>query len=122
MPPIAFPGKASDFLKIGVAAAARGDIEAVREILKSRPKWIHRVGSHGRTMLWEAAHKGRLEMVRYLVRRKADINACGTHYTPYFVEVSSTALRGSGSGMKLRTISCPKGRLWTFILRRSWVI
>ncbi len=88
MPPIAFPGKASDFLKIGVAAAARGDIEAVREILKSRPKWIHRVGSHGRTMLWEAAHKGRLEMVRYLVRRKADINACGTHYTPYFVEVS----------------------------------
>jgi len=27
-------------------------------------------------------------MVKYLVRRKADIDACGTHYTPYFVEVS----------------------------------
>ena len=39
---IKFPGKASDFLKVTTAAAARG----------------------------------------------ADINACGTHYTPYFVEVS----------------------------------
>lgn len=85
---IQFPGKASDFLKIGVAAAARGDIEAVREVLKARPAWISHIGSHGRTMLWEASHRGRLEMVKYLVRRKADINACGTHYTPYFVEVS----------------------------------
>lgn len=86
--PVTFPRKSSDFLKVGVAAAARGDIDAVREILKARPKWIHRIGSHGRTMLWEAAHKGRLAMVKYLLRRKADINACGTHYTPYFVEIS----------------------------------
>lgn len=85
---IKFPGKASDFLKIGVAAAERGDVERVREILKARPKWIHHVGSHGRTMLWGASHRGKLPMVKYLVRRKADINACGTHYTPYFVEIS----------------------------------
>lgn len=85
---VEFTGNAGDFLKIGVAAAARGDIELVREILKSRPKWIRRVGSHGRTMLWEASHRGKLEMVKYLVRRKADIDACSTHYTPYFVEVS----------------------------------
>ena len=39
-------------------------------------------------MLWEASHRGKLEMVKYLVRRKADINACGSHYTPYFVDVS----------------------------------
>ncbi|MEM7477556.1 MAG: ankyrin repeat domain-containing protein [Planctomycetota bacterium] len=85
---IQFTGKTSDFLKIGVSAAARGDIEAVREILRARPKWIHRIGSHGRTMLWEAAHRGKFEMVKYLVRRKADINAFGTHYTPYFVDIS----------------------------------
>jgi ankyrin repeat protein len=88
MAKITFPGKASDFLKIGVVAAARGDLEAVRDILKQRPQWITRVGSHGRTMLWEASHRGKLEMVKYLVRRGADINACGTHYTPYFVEIS----------------------------------
>ena len=85
---VKFTGKASDFLKIGVLAAARGDIEQVREILKAKPKWIHHIGSHGRTMLWEASHKGKLEMVKYLVKRKADIDACGTHYTPYFVEIS----------------------------------
>ena len=86
--PIHFTGKTSDFLKIGVAAAARGDLDAVKAILKAKPNWLHRIGSHGRTMLWEASHRGRLEMVKYLVRRKADIDACGSHYTPYFVEVS----------------------------------
>lgn len=85
---IKFTGNASDFLKIGVAAAARGDLKAVREILKAKPQWLNRPGSHGRTMLWEASHKGKLEMVKYLVKRKADINACGSHYTPYFVEVN----------------------------------
>lgn len=83
-----FTGKTSDFLKIGVAAAGRGDVELVRAILKARPKWLHRIGSHGRTMLWEASHKGKLDMVKYLVRRKADMDACGSHYTPYFVEIS----------------------------------
>ena len=71
-----------------MAAAARGDVEAVRSILEERPGWLTRVGSHGRTMLWEASHRGRLGVVEYLVERGADIDACGTHYTPYFVEVS----------------------------------
>ena len=88
MPKIQFPGKASDFLKIGVAAAARGDVEAVRAILEERPGWLTRVGPHGRTMLWEASHRGKLGVVEYLVERGADIDACGTHYTPYFVEIS----------------------------------
>ena len=81
-------GKASDFLKIGVATAGRGDIDGVRAILKARPNWVHHVGSHGRTMLWEACHRGKLSMVKYLVRRRSDIDACGTYYTPYFVEVA----------------------------------
>jgi hypothetical protein len=85
---IKFPGKASDFLKVATAAAARGDLTAVDSILDARPQWLSRTGSHGRTMLWEAAHRGKLAMVEYLAARGADINACGTHYTPYFVEVS----------------------------------
>lgn len=85
---IKFPGKASDFLKVATAAAARGDLTAVDSILDARPQWLSRTGSHGRTMLWEAAHRGKLAMVEYLAARGADINTCGTHYTPYFVEVS----------------------------------
>ena len=67
MPKINFPGKASDFLNIGVAAAARGDMEAVRAIIDERPGWLSRVGPHGWTMLWEASHRGRLGMVEHLV-------------------------------------------------------
>ena len=51
-------GNASDFLKIGVAAAGRGDFDTLRAVLAERPQWLYRVGSHGRTMLWEAAYRG----------------------------------------------------------------
>ncbi len=81
-------GRPSDFLKVGVAAAGRGDLAAVEAILEERPEWLNRVGSHGRTMLWEAAYRGRLVVVRELLRRGADPNAWGCHFTPLLVEVS----------------------------------
>lgn len=89
---ISFIGNAGDFLKIGVKAAERGQLEAVKEILAKRPSWVSKVGSHGRTMLWGACHKGRLAVVKYLVQQGADIQACGGHYTPYFVELSCLAI------------------------------
>lgn len=88
MSEIVLPGKISDFMKIGVAAAGRGDVKAVGDILEQRPEWITRGGAHGRTMLWEAARRGKIEMVKYLAERGADIDDRGTHYTPYFVEVT----------------------------------
>lgn len=81
-------GNASDFLKVAVAAAGRGDLKTVRSTLKRKPDWHRKVGSHGRTMLWEASHRGKLEVVKYLVGRGADLDACGSYYTPYFVEVN----------------------------------
>ncbi len=81
-------GKVSDFLKIGVAAAGRGDLVAVGAVLAAKPDWLHRIGPHGRTMLWEAAYRGRLDVVRHLLDRGADIDACGCHFTPLLVEVS----------------------------------
>ena len=81
-------GNASDFLKIGVAAAGRGDLETLEAVLSERPQWILRVGSHGRTMLWEAAYRGSHEVVEYLLDRGADIEARGCHFTPLLVEIS----------------------------------
>ena len=81
-------GKTSDFLKIAVGAAGRGDLATVRAVLAEQPDWIMRVGSHGRTMLWEAAYRGRLEVVAHLVDRGADIEARGCHFTPLLVEIS----------------------------------
>lgn len=85
---IQLPGKASDFLKIGVAAAGRGDLVMVREVLEVQPQWVARVGSHGRTMLWEAAYRGRADVAEYLLDAGADLDAWGCHFTPLLVEIS----------------------------------
>ena len=82
-------GKGSDFMKVAVAAAGRGDLETVRAVLAREPAWVRRAGSHGRTMLWEAAYRGRLAMVDYLLDRGAEIDACGCHFTPLLVEISA---------------------------------
>jgi ankyrin repeat protein len=81
-------GNQSDFLKIVVAAAGRGDLESVRELVDDKPAWIHTVGSHGRTMLWEAAYRGRLEVVRFLLERGADINLPGCYHIQHRLEIT----------------------------------
>ncbi len=81
-------GKVSDRLRVAVAAAGRGDIEAVDWILERKPEWLTRIGSHGRTMLREAAYRGRLRVVAHLADLGADIDACGCHYTPMRIEIS----------------------------------
>ena len=81
-------GNQSDFLKIVVAAVGRGDLETVRRLLDDNPAWIHTVGSHGRTMLWEAAYRGKLEMIEFLLERGADINLPGCYHIEHRVEIT----------------------------------
>lgn len=88
MPNVQLTGNQSDFLKIVVAAAGRGDLETVRQLLDDNPAWIHTVGSHGRTMLWEAAYRGKLEMVKFLLERGADINLPGCYHIQHRIEIS----------------------------------
>ena len=65
---ITLTGKQSDFLKIVVAAAGRGDLEGVRTLVEANPRWVHTVGSHGRTMLWEASYWGKQAVAEFLGR------------------------------------------------------
>ena len=88
MPKVQLTGNQSDFLKIVVAAAGRGDLETVRQLLDDNPAWIHTVGSHGRTMLWEAAYRGKLEMVGFLLKRGADINLPGCYHIQHYFEIT----------------------------------
>ena len=81
-------GNQSDFLKIVVASAGRGDLETVRYLVDDNPAWIHTVGSHGRTMLWEAAYRGKLEMVQFLLERGADINLPGCYHIEHRLEIT----------------------------------
>ena len=88
MPKVQLTGNQSDFLKIVVAAAGRGDLGTVRQLLDDKPTWIHIVGSHGRTMLWEAAYRGKLEMVQFLLERGADINLPGCYHIQHRLEIT----------------------------------
>ena len=88
MPNVQLTGNQSDFLKIVVAAAGRGDLETVRQLVDDDPAWIHTVGSHGRTMLWEAAYRGRLAMVQFLLERGADINLPGCYHIEHRIEIT----------------------------------
>lgn len=82
-------GKSSDFVNFGLATAKQGNLLDVEQLLKVRPDWLNQVGPHGRTMLWEAAYRGRTETVRYLLKTGADPHAWGCYFTPLFVEVSA---------------------------------
>ena len=88
MPNIQLTGKQSDFLKIVAAAAGRGDLETVRQLVNDNPNWIHTVGSHGRTMLWEAVYRGKLEVVQFLLERGADINLPGCYHIEHRLEIT----------------------------------
>ena len=88
MPNVQLAGNQSDFLKIVVAAAGRGDLETVRQLVDDNPAWVHTVGSHGRTMLWEAAYRGKLEVVQFLLERGADINLPGCYHIEHRLEIT----------------------------------
>ncbi|SVD49518.1 uncharacterized protein METZ01_LOCUS402372, partial [marine metagenome] len=58
-----------------VDAAARGDLEKVKAHLAAGTDINDRDGEHDSTALHAAAYHGRLEVVKFLIENKADINA-----------------------------------------------
>ena len=82
-------GQANDFLKIVLPACASGNLNAVKAYLDDERGLVGWVGPHGRTMLWEAARKGRLSVVQWLDEKAgADLRAIGCYYRETRVEVS----------------------------------
>lgn len=94
-------GKYSDFSGIVLKAAARGHMLAVEHYLKINPQWLNQEGPHGRTLLWEAAYKGRTELVRELIRRGAHVEPLGGYYTPMLVELSALSVARSAGRTEL---------------------
>ncbi len=85
----ALTGRDNDFLRIVMPACAAGKLPAVKSYVEDPRGFVHRIGPHGRTMLWEAAQKGRLPVVKYLDREHdADPRAIGCYYRETRIEVS----------------------------------
>ncbi len=82
-------GKSSDFVNIALSAAKKGNLVEAKEILRIRPDWLHHVGPHGRTMLWEAAYQGRTEIVAHLLELGANPHVWACYFKPILVEVSA---------------------------------
>ena len=86
---IRLPGKSSDFLNFALATAKRGSLNEIKQILDLRPDWLNRIGPHGRTILWEAAYRGKTDSVRHLLELGADPHVWGCYFTPILVEISA---------------------------------
>src|SRR6266849_1251516 len=59
--------------------ARRGDVPGLEALLRAHPEFLSKRGSHNRTLLWEAARRGKLAAVKMLVAAGADVNATGCY-------------------------------------------
>jgi ankyrin repeat protein len=83
-------------LRQAMAAAAKGDVDAVAALVADHPRLIGQRSGDGATVLWTAARRGRLPLVRWLTGHGADIEIPGSavHMTqvtisPYCIAVRS---------------------------------
>lgn len=59
--------------------AARGELNALKQLLSEHPELLNHKGSFNRTFLWEAVRRGRVPLVEWLVEQGADIDTCGAY-------------------------------------------
>ena len=85
-------GNHGDFSGIVLKAAAAGHVQAVLHYLERHPAWLDREGPHGRTLVWEAAYRGRIRVLRELIRKRARLQVIGSYYTPLLVELTPLAV------------------------------
>ena len=95
-----------------LALAARGDLPGLKRLLAQRPEALNPRGAHGRTLLWEAVRRGRLEAVKFLLARGADVNATGCYNSESLVQLTPYAAavyyRKSAVAALLRPLKAPE--------------
>ncbi len=68
------------------AAAYQGNLEEIRKLVREDPGVVSQTDSEGKTALHHAALKGHLEIVKFLLDNKADVNAVTkSGFTPAFL-------------------------------------
>lgn len=68
--------------------AARGDVVALNRLLTDHPDYLNKRGSHNRTLLWEATRRGKLEAVKWLLERGAELDTTGCYNSESHVQIS----------------------------------
>jgi truncated hemoglobin YjbI len=88
-------GAPKEVLKQALLSAGKGDMDAVVALVAEHPRLIDQRGRDGVTMLWTAARRGRMPLVRWLVARGADVEIPGSavHVTQVMVSPYCIAVR-----------------------------
>src|SRR5437773_1989729 len=71
-----------------LAVAVRGDLPGLRAMIKAHPDFLSKRGNHGRTLLWEAARRGRMPALKWLVEKGADVDALGCYNSESLVQLT----------------------------------
>jgi len=82
-------------LKQALVSAGKGDVDRVAALVEEHPRLINQRGGDGVTMLWVAARRGWMPLVRWLVARGADVEIPGSavHVTQVMVSPYCIAVR-----------------------------
>ncbi|MEQ1787793.1 MAG: ankyrin repeat domain-containing protein, partial [Acidimicrobiales bacterium] len=88
-------GATKEVLKQALASAGKGEVDAVAELVAAHPRLLDQRGGDGVTLLWTAARRGRLPLVRWLVDHGADIEIPGSavHVTEVMISPYCIAVR-----------------------------
>jgi ankyrin repeat protein len=88
-------GAPKEVLKQALALAGKGDVDAVAALVAEHPRLIDQRGGDSVTMLWVAARRGRLPLVRWLVANGADVAIPGSavHVTEVLISPYCIAVR-----------------------------
>ena len=88
-------GAPKNVLKQAMALAGKGDVYAVAALVEDHPRLIDQRGGDGVTMLWTAARRGRIPLVRWLVAQGADVEIPGSavHMTQVMISPYCIAVR-----------------------------
>jgi ankyrin repeat protein len=88
-------GAPKEVLRQAIASAGEGDVDAIATLVEEHPRLIDQRGGDGVTMLWTAARRGRMPVVRWLVARRADVEIPGSavHVTQVMVSPYCVAVR-----------------------------
>lgn len=68
--------------------AVQGDMDGLRRLLSIHPEYLSKRGSHNRTFLWEAARRGRLALIQWLIAQGAEMDATGSYNRESLVQLT----------------------------------
>jgi ankyrin len=72
-----------------LAVGVRGVVPELRQMLRAHPEFLSKRGNHNRTLLWEAARRGRLPAVKWLVEQGAEVDATGCYNSESLVQLTA---------------------------------